>query len=319
MTGPERFPILPLRFHEASFIAPNMKEAAMNSHVSARRRGLVLGGPLLAGLFLAGRSVHAQVKTVVKAAVNAPELGTPGKDAGWIPTPNGMVESMLEMADVSQADFVVDLGSGDGRIPILAAKQFGARAMGIELNPDMVAYSQRAATSAGVADRAKFVRGDIFQADFSRATVVTLFMTPSVLQRLQPKLLAMKPGTRILSYLFAMDGWEPDEWTFIDGMHGMLWVVPARAAGNWRIDAETGAADYRLHLEQNFQRLDGRITIGGQALPLFDTRLKGEHIRFTTLVGERRHDFTGTVSGNAMQGRLHVTGRPDAAWRAVRT
>jgi SAM-dependent methyltransferase len=289
-----------------------MTQAAKTPHSpigqpSRLRRTLITALPLL----VLGAKAAAQVPE--------PQLGTPGKDAGWIPTPAGMVEAMLAMARVSGKDYVVDLGSGDGRIPILAAKRFGARALGIELNGDLVAYSVQAAAREGVADRVKFVRGDIFETDFSSATVVTLFMPPVVLQRLRPKLLDMKPGTRIVSYLFGMDDWEPDEWAHNNGMHGMLWVIPAKAGGDWRI--QTGAPSpqtYTVRLEQRFQRIKGHLMFGTAALPLFDARLDGDRIRFTALAGQRRFDFTGTVGADAMAGRLHVTGEPLREWRATR-
>jgi SAM-dependent methyltransferase len=277
----------------------------MNEPMNRRRRAL-LTLPLLAAA-----PALAQVKE--------PVLGTPGQDAGWIPTPNGMVEAMLEMAKVTKADFVVDLGSGDGRIPILAAKQFGARAMGVELNGDLVAYSDASARKEGVADRVKFVHGDIFKTDFSKATVVTLFMPPVVLRRLRPQLLEMKPGTRILSYLFNMEEWEPDEWAHTEGMHGMLWIVPARAGGQWRIQTSGPDPDtYTVRLQQRFQKIGGDLLFGAAPLPLFDARLDGDRIRFTALAGQRRFDFTGTVGADAMEGRLHVTGEPQRTWRATR-
>ena len=245
-----------------------------------------------------------------------PVFGTPGKDAGWIPTPDAMVKAMLELARLSREDLLVDLGSGDGRIPILAAREFGSRGLGIEFNPDLVAYARERAVREGVADRVTFVQGDIFKTDFSSATVVALFMTPSVLQRLRPTLLSMKPGTRIVSYLFAIDEWEPDEWVFQDGMHGILWIVPARVEGAWRIEA--GKERYAVRLTQRFQKIDGRLAIDGAELPLFDARLVGDRVRFTGLSGERRYDFNGTVAGERIEGDLHVTGRPLASFRAVR-
>jgi SAM-dependent methyltransferase len=273
-----------------------------------QRRALLIALPLLA---CAPRA----------RAQNAPQpvFGTPGKDAGWIPTPNGMVEAMLKMARVSPSDLLVDLGSGDGRIPILAAREFGSRALGIELNGDLVAYSEQAAAREGLAGRVKFVRGDIFETDFSDATVVSLFMPPVVLRRLRPQLLAMKPGTRIVSYLFNMDDWDPDEWAWNEGMHGMLWVVPAAVAGTWRIQAgEPGPETYGVRLEQRFQKIDGRFLYGSAELPLFDARLEGDRVRFTSLVGQRRFDFSGAVKGAAMEGRLHVTGEPERTFRASR-
>jgi SAM-dependent methyltransferase len=254
-------------------------------------------------------------------AQNAPEpvFGTPGKDAGWIPTPNEMVEAMLKMAKLSSADLLVDLGSGDGRIPILAAKEFGSRALGIELNSDLVAYSQQSATKAGLADKVKFVRGDIFETDFTDANVVTLFMPPVVLKRLRPKLLAMKPGTRIVSYLFNMEEWEPDAWAWNEGMHGMLWIIPASVAGRWTLASSApDPQSYTVTLDQDFQKIDGRLLYSGAQLPLFDARLEGDDVRFTALVGARRHDFRGKVKGDSLEGSLHVTGEPERSFRGVR-
>ncbi len=245
-----------------------------------------------------------------------PVFGTPGKDAGWIPTPDAMVNAMLKLARLSREDLLVDLGSGDGRIPILAAREFGSRGLGIEFNPELVAYSRERAVREGVADRVEFVQGDIFKTDFSKATVVALFMTPSVLQRLRPTLLKMDPGTRIVSYLFAIEEWQPDEWVFQDGMHGILWIVPARVEGAWRIEA--AGERYAVRLVQRFQKIDGRLMIDGAELPLFDARLRGARVRFTGLSGERRYDFNGTVKHERIEGDLHVTGRPLVGFKAER-
>jgi len=276
---------------------------------AARRRALLLA--------LAACAPFARAE---ETKAPEPVFGTPGKDAGWIPTPDTMVEAMLKLARLSSADLLVDLGSGDGRIPILAAREFGSRGLGIEFNADLVAYSRQRAVREGVADRVKFIRGDIFQTDFSEATVVALFMTPSVLQRLRPKLLAMRPGTRIVSYLFSIEEWEPDEWVFNNGMHGILWVVPASVQGTWRIEVrDPGPERYQVRLQQRFQKIDGRLIVGGAQLPLFDARLVGDQLRFTGLSGERRLDFTGTVKGKEIEGRLHLTGEPLKTFRAFRS
>jgi SAM-dependent methyltransferase len=280
----------------------------MHTFTLSRRRALLagLGALALPGLTLAQSAPQ-------------PVFGTPGKDAGWIPTPNEMVLAMLDAGKTTSADYVVDLGSGDGRIPILAAKTYGSRAMGIELNGDLVAYSQEQAAKAGLADRVKFVRGDIFETDFTDATVVTLFMPPVVLRRLKPKLLEMRPGTRILSYLFNMEDWEPDAWAWNEGMHGMLWIIPASVRGRWTIQSSTPDPQrYGVRLEQQYQKIDGRLDYGGTELPLFDARLEGDRVRFTALAGNKRHDFTGTVKGDTIEGQLHVTGEPERNFRAAR-
>jgi SAM-dependent methyltransferase len=289
----------------------------MSPEIQRKRRAL-LSLPLAAFVPNA-----AFVSDTLAQSAPQPVFGTPGKDAGWIPTPEGMVEEMLKMARVSASDLVVDLGSGDGRIPILAAKTFGSRGLGIELNGDLVAFSEQEARKEGVASRVKFVRGDIFATDFTEATVVTLFMPPVVLRRLRPMLLAMKPGTRIVSYLFAMDDWEPDEWAHIGGTHGMLWIVPASVGGTWKIEASapgsgTSADTYGVRLDQKVQKIDGKFLYGSTELPLFDARLEADRVRFTSLVGPRRFDFNATVKGNVLEGRLHVTGEPPRTFRATR-
>jgi SAM-dependent methyltransferase len=276
---------------------------------SKQRRALISALPLLA----LSRFAQAQEPP-------QPVFGTPGKDAGWIPTPEGMVESMLKLAGTTPADVVADLGSGDGRIPILAAKTFGSRGLGIELNGDLVRFSQREAEKEGVADRVRFVQGDIFETDFSSATVITLFMPPVVLKRLRPQLLKMKPGTRVLSYLFAMDDWDPDAWTHIEGTHGMLWIVPGNAGGTWRFDVRSPeGAPLAVRIEQRVQKIDGRFLLGDASLPLFDTRLEGDRLKFTALAGDRRFDFKGTLRGDRLEGELHVTGQPLRPFVGVRS
>ena len=192
-----------------------------------------------------------------------PQVGQAGKDVVWVPTPQTLVDKMLDMAKVTPQDVVFDLGSGDGRTVITAAKR-GARAMGIEYNPDMVALSERNAKTAGVTDKATFVKADLFETDFSKATVVTMFLLPSINLKLRPKILDMKPGTRIVSNTFTMEDWQADETaTVTDGCSSswctaLFWVVPAKVAGTW--NTPNGA----LTLTQTFQMLSG--TLGSQAV-----------------------------------------------------
>ena len=280
-----------------------------NIDVSLTRRRTLLASLALATLPLQGRAQNAPT----------PVFGTPGKDAGWIPTPAPMVEGMLRMAGVSKDDLVVDLGSGDGRIPIFAAKAFGARGLGIELNRDLVAYSIESAKKEGVSDRASFVNGDIFEVDFSKGTVLTLFMPPQVNARLMPKIFAMKPGTRIVSYVFAMEDWEPDDWVFFENVQGMLWVVPARFDGTWRIRTEGPDPEtYEVTLSQRYQKINGHFMFGSAKLPLFDANVLADRLRFTLVVGQRRFDFVGNHKGAALEGSLHVTGEPLRRWSATR-
>jgi precorrin-6B methylase 2 len=182
----------------------------------------------------AGVLVQAQVAQQFK-----PEVGQHGKDVVWVPTAQPLVEKMLDMAKVTPEDYLIDLGSGDGRTVIAAAKR-GARALGIEYNPDMVELSRQNAEAEGVSGRATFVKADLFESDFSQATVITMFLLPELNLRLRPTLLSLKPGTRIVSNSFTMEEWEPDETaTVSDGCSSwctaLLWIVPARVDGTWRL------------------------------------------------------------------------------------
>jgi hypothetical protein len=245
-----------------------------------------------------------------------PYVGQPGKDVIWVPTPEAVVNRMLDMAKVTPSDFLVDLGSGDGRTVITAAKR-GVRAMGVEFNPDMVALSNREAARQGVGDRVKFVNGDIFATDFTQATVVTLYLLPSLNVKLRPTLLSMKPGTRVVSHAFNMGDWDPDETATPDNRQVFLWIVPAKAGGTWAMQLAGQARE--LQLEQTYQKLQGTLRSGAESLSLFDAKMNGDEIRFTALEkGGLRRDFTGRVQGNAMSGSMRATGQGDAAWNATR-
>ncbi|HEX7284370.1 MAG TPA: class I SAM-dependent methyltransferase [Vicinamibacterales bacterium] len=220
-----------------------------------------------------------------------PQVGQAGKDVVWVPTPQAVVDKMLDMAKVTKNDFVMDLGSGDGRTVITAAKR-GARAMGIEYNPDMVELSVRNAKEAGVTDRATFEKADLFETDLSKADVITMFLLPSINMKLRPKILDLKPGTRIVSNTFTMEDWQADETnTVTDGCSSswctaLLWIVPAKVAGTW--NTPNGA----LTLTQNFQMLSG--TLGSQAV---QGRLLGNEITLTA--GNTK--YTGVVDGNTIK------------------
>ena len=257
-------------------------------------------GCLLAFVFASG----------TPAADYEPVPGMPGKDVVWIPTPENTVEKMLDMAKVTARDYVIDLGSGDGRSVIAAARR-GARALGVEYNPDLVALSKRAAAAAGVADKATFVQGDLFSADLSKATALVLFLLPQHLEKLAPRFLALRPGTRIVSNTYGMGGgWEPDEIArgepCLSWCVALLYVVPARVAGAWRLD--DGAT---LLLEQSYQSVSGTLERYGIELPVENGRLNGEEIRFTV----NRVEYSGRVRENAMQGSS--TGAA-GAWSARR-
>lgn len=233
-----------------------------------------------------------------------PEVGQSGKDVVWVPTPQVLVDAMLDMAEVTPDDYLVDLGSGDGRTVITAARR-GVRAHGIEYNPDMVSLSRRHAREAGVADLATFEAADIFESDFSEASVVTLFLLPSINVKLRPTLLGMPPGTRVVSNTFRMGDWEPDETVEVEGdctswCLGLLWIVPADVDGSWELGGRT------LVLDQVYQEIAG--TLGD--VPIEDGRLEGDRITFTV----SGRVYTGQVDGAAMTGRVG----DGAEWSAAR-
>ncbi len=246
-----------------------------------------------------------------------PQVGQAGKDVIWVPTPEEVVDRMLTMAQVGPNDFHMDLGSGDGKIVIAAAKR-GAKALGIEYNPDMVKLAQENAQKAGVADRAQFRRADIFQTDFSQATVITLYLLPALNMRLRPQLLSMKPGTRVVSHSFTMEDWEADEISTMDGRRAYFWIVPANVMGTWSLDA--GGTKAELSLEQTFQKINGTVALGHNVQGgLRDARLRGANIAFA-YVDEKslRREFTGTVSGRQMSGTFRDDKGQSGNWTATK-
>jgi SAM-dependent methyltransferase len=248
----------------------------------------------------------------------APTVGQAGKDVIWVPTPLELVDKLLQMARVTQNDFVIDLGSGDGRIAITAAQKFGARAMGIDFNPDMVSLSNREAQRQGVADRVKFVKADIFESDFSQATVITMYLLPDLNLKLRPKILDLKPGTRVASHQFNMGEWQPDERAEVDHRLALMWIVPAKVGGNWSLRIENGAQERPLSLRQSFQMLTGQLNGAAAPLAISDARLRGDQISFAVIDGALRREFTGRVQGNAMDGMVRANGAPDMRWSAAR-
>ncbi len=246
-----------------------------------------------------------------------PQVGQAGKDVIWVPTPEELVERMLRMAQTTPNDFVIDLGSGDGRIAIAAAKKFNARSMGIEYNPDMVEVSNRNASKEGVAGKARFIKADIFESDFSQATVITMYLLPGLNLKLRPKLLDMKPGTRIVSHQFNMDDWQPDEVTNIDGRRAYFWLIPAKVAGTWRFQSGSDGLD--VTLEQKYQMLEGTVKLGTVNAGLRDAKLTGDKISFAFVdQGGMRRDFTGKVSGNTMEGTMKLETGPESKWTATK-
>jgi hypothetical protein len=244
---------------------------------------------LAAGVLGAGDLAMAQQP---QAQAFEPYVGQGGKDVIWVPTPQALVDKMLDMADVRPDDYVIDLGSGDGRMVITAANR-GARALGIEYEPEMVELSRKNAMLARVADRAEFVKADLFEADLSRATVVTMFLLPAINLKLRPTILGLKPGTRIVSNTFAMGDWEADEKVTLDQRTGceatyctaLLWIVPAQVAGVHR------TAQGELTLEQEFQKVSGTLRTGHNAIPV-QGRVRG-------------HDIVLRVAGREVRGKVN--------------
>jgi len=238
-----------------------------------------------------------------------PQVGQAGKDVIWVPTPKSLVEKMLKMAEVKPTDTLFDLGSGDGITVITAAKLHGLRATGIEFNPDMVELSKRNAQREGVSDKAEFIRGDIFTTDFSKATVVTMYLLPYLNLKLRPTILNMKPGTRVVSHAFTMDDWAADQTDSTEGRTAYLWIVPAKVEGKWTIG--NGSVEFK----QKFQDIDGTYTTAdGMTWRLTNTNLRGDQVSFSAGAAT----YTGRVSGPVMQGSMRP--RADAqstSWSAA--
>ena len=234
-----------------------------------------------------------------------PQVGQAGKDVVWVPTPQVLVNKMLDLAQVTPQDFLMDLGSGDGRTVITAAKR-GLRAQGIEYNPDMVELAKRNAATEGVTDKATFMKADLFETDFSKAQVITMFLLPQINMKLRPTILNMRPGTRIVSNSFTMEDWQPDQSETVTDCQSWctahLWIVPAKVAGTWQMPQ--GA----LTLTQQFQMVSG--TLGSTSIAR--GRLRGEEITFA--VGNAV--YTGRVQGNTIRGT--VTGGPGGAFTATK-
>lgn len=234
--------------------------------------------------------------------------------APYVPTPNEVVIEMMKMAGVTKEDVVYDLGSGDGRIVIIAAKEFGARGVGVEIDPELIKESNENARLAGVSDRVNFIQKDLFQADLSDATVVTLYLLPEVMQKLQPKLLReLKPGTRIISHQFDMKEWKPDRSEVLrqpSRLHLVhYWIIPAQVAGTWQwtMPTPTGENRYGLQLRQQFQKISGIVSTDNGEMPLTETKLTGDKLSFkiTHETGVTMH-YNGRVSNNTITGSVEI-------------
>jgi hypothetical protein len=261
------------------------------------RRSSKVFTALLVSVLSAGTAFAQQTQTQTQTpSPFEPQVGQAGKDVVWVPTDEKLVEKMLDIAKITAQDFVMDLGSGDGRNIIGAAKR-GARAVGVEYNPQMVELSRANAKKAGVADRATFIEGDMYEADVSKATALVLFLLPVNLEKLTPKFLDMKPGTRIVDNTFAIPGWEPDYTEKLENdcqtwCSALLWIVPAKVHGSWRL------ADGEITFDQKFQMLTGSVKTGSGAAQIESGRLRGEEITFAA----GGTQYTGKVTGDRIEG-----------------
>ena len=249
---------------------------------------------------------------IAGAADYKPELSQSGKDVVWVPTPEALVNTMLDLAKLVTDDYLIDLGSGDGRLVMMAAKR-GARAHGIEYNDKLLAYSVRQAKEAGLADKATFAKADFFDTDLAAANVITLFLSPEINLKLRPKLMNLKPGTRVVSNTFNMGDWAPDdkavssdEARSVYYRHALLWVVPAKVNGAWQ------SPQGRLRLIQRYQKIEGTLQVKGKVLPITNAVLRGDRISFG--VGDAR--YSGIVKDNVIEGTV-IQGDSTQPWRAT--
>jgi SAM-dependent methyltransferase len=249
----------------------------------------------------AGAAAAQQTQTQTQTqAPFEPQVGQAGKDVVWVPTDEKLVEKMLDIAKITPQDFVMDLGSGDGRNIIGAAKR-GARAVGVEYNPQMVELSRANAKKAGVADKATFIEGDMYAADISKATALVLFLLPVNLEKLTPKFLDLKPGTRIVDNTFAIPGWEPDYTERLESdcqtwCSALLWIVPAKVDGTWRLP------DGEITFEQKFQMVSGSVKNGSSSAKIDSGKLNGEEITFAAGGSQ----YTGKVLGDRIEGTVRT-------------
>ncbi len=246
-----------------------------------------------------------------------PQTGQAGKDVIWVPTPDEVVDRMLRMAQVTPNDYVVDLGAGDGKIVIAAAKKFGARSLGIEYDAELAKHAQGNVEKAGVAARARIVKGDIFATDFSQATVVTMYLLPGLNMKLRPTILSMRPGTRVVSHSFTMEDWEADEISMMDGRRAYFWLVPANVNGGWTL--ESGNEKAELSFEQKFQKIEGTVGLGQTQGGLREARLRGFNISFGYVDSNGvKRDYTGRITGGRMEGSLRADNGTEGRWSATK-
>ena len=283
----------------------------------AKRRSALFKRVLIHALSLVLAAGGAATFAQTPASDSTPQIGQVSKNSVWVPTPERMIRRLLQMADTSPADLVMDLGSGDGRVPIYAARHFGTRAVGVELEANLVRLSLEVARAQGVAHLTQFVRQDLFETDLSRANVITLYLSPGAMTLLKPRLMALKPGVRVVSHQFTLDDWEADETIRVEGRSGYLWVVPAPLQGHWRLSS--AGDELRLTIEQKFQELTTKALRAGRAVNVVGARLRGNELSFTSFDrdGSSRH-YRGRVDGARMQGEASGEDGAAVRWTATR-
>ena len=280
--------------------------------VAALLLGATLAAPALAQ--------HAKALADCEKKLNyAPTSGQSGKDVVWVPTPDELVTLMLKTAKVTANDYVIDLGAGDGKIAIAAAKQFGAKSLGIEYNPQMVKLAECVVKAQGVEGRTKVVEGDIFKEDFSKADVLTMYLLPELNLCVRHRVLSMRPGVRVVAHQFNMGDWEGDEVLDFEGRTAYLWIVPARVGGTWAFkEADNAVAPFTVTLSQNFQKVGGEVAMGKSRQPLMGASLKGEDLRFTFTDDKGLvRSFHGKVSAKGISGQLRTASSADASVTAT--
>jgi len=268
-------------------------------------------------LALAAISAFAQSTLEYGDEIYKPSMGQAGKDVIWIPTPPALITALLRAAKVTKDDLVYDLGAGDGRIPIAAAKEFNARAVGIEYDADMAELARRNARRAGVEEQVRIITGDIFKENFTDATVVTMYLLPDLNLKLRPIILKMKPGTRVASHAFNMGDWEPDELLSVEARDGYLWYVPADVQGTWAFKEEGFGTEGTVTFVQRYQRVGGTLTMGGKTQPILGAALRGDRLTFAYNDAEgvlraahvvvNGAQFKGTLGGRP-PGNIVITG-----------
>ncbi len=285
-------------------------------------------------LYWGGESEKNMIKKIAPALILLSLCLTPylpaqerHLDVPYVPTKYPVVDEMLRLANVQKTDILIDLGCGDGRIVVAAAQKCGARAIGVDIDPDRIEESQENAAKAGVKDHVKFIQGDLFQADVREASVVSLYLLTSVNIKLRPRLIReLRPGTRVVSHNFGMDNWKPDQTSnvMVDEIsHDVfLWIIPANASGTWKWTMGEPKANWEMNLEQLFQQISGSISVNGASAALKDAVLSGDKIKFTAerQINEKTVSFVfeGVVRGHTIVGKATQNGKEFGEWKASR-